>query len=195
MGDVLFVLLYIQLPLRIGLAVVLAFTALLALIAWMERTRRVSAFGALARFARRTLDPALAPVDRIVARTGGRRSSTPWWGVFLVLIIGAVFIGFVDFVRELLSFAYFASSQGPRSVVRLVVGWSFGLLQLAIMVRVVTSWIGGAYSWVGRTAFRLTEWFMGPLRRVLPPMGVMDLSPIVAYFAISLLRGLVVGAI
>lgn len=195
MADVLFVLHYIQLPLRIGLAVVLAVTALLALIAWMERTRRLSAFGAFARFSRRALDPALAPVDRIVARTGGRRTSTPWWGVFVVLVIGAVFIGLVDFVRDLLSFAYYASSQGPRSIVRLVVSWGFGLLQVAIMARVVTSWIGGSYSWIGRTAFTLTEWFLAPLRRVLPPMGMMDFSPIVAYFAISLLRGLIVGAI
>jgi len=115
--------------------------------------------------------------------------------VFLVLVLGAVVIGLVDFVREILAFAYYASSQGPRSVLRLVVGWAFGLLQVAIMVRVVTSWVGGAYSWVGRTAFRLTEWFLAPLRRVLPPMGTVDLSPIVAYFAISLLRGIVVGAI
>jgi YggT family protein len=195
MVDVLFVLEYIQLPLRIGLAVALLVTAVLALIAWMERTRRLSAFGTLARFSRRALDPALAPVDRIVARTGGRRTSTPWWSVFVVLVLGAVFIGLVDFVRDLLSFAYYASSQGPRSIVRLVVGWGFGLLQLAIMARVVTSWIGGAYSWVGRTAFTLTEWFLAPLRRVLPPMGMMDLSPLIAYFAISLLRGLIVGAI
>lgn len=195
MGELILWLQHLQTPLRIGLGVALGLASLLALIAWLERTRRVSAFGALARFARRTLDPALAPVDRIVARTGGRRTSTPWWGVFLVLVIGAVFIGLVDFVRELLSFAYYASSQGPRSVVKLVLSWSFGLLQLAIMVRVVTSWIGGAYSWIGRTAFKLTEWFMGPLRRVLPPMGMMDLSPIVAYFGISLIRGLVVGAI
>ncbi len=195
MGELILWLQQLQTPLRIGLGVALGLASLLALIAWAERTRRVNAFGALARFARRTLDPALAPVERIVARTGGRRTSTPWWGVFLILVIGAVFIGFVDFVRELLTFAYYASSQGPRSVVKLVFSWSFGLLQLAIMVRVVTSWIGGAYSWIGRTAFKLTEWFMGPLRRVLPPMGMMDLSPIVAYFGISLLRGLVMGAI
>lgn len=195
MVEVISVLHYIQLPLRIGLALVLAVAALLALIAWLERTRRVNAFGVLGRFARRVLDPALAPVDRIVARTGGRRTSTPWWGVVVVLVIGAVLIGLVDFLRELLSFAAYASSQGPRSVLRLAVSWSFGLLQLAIMVRVVTSWIGGSYAWFGRTAFTLTEWFLAPLRRVLPPMGAMDLSPIVAYFAIALLRGVLVGAI
>ena len=195
MIEVIFVLHYIQLPLRIGLALVLALAAVLALVAWLERTRRLSPFGVISRFSRRVLDPAFAPLDRVVARTGGRRTGTPWWGVFAVLVVGAGLIGLVGFVRDVLSLAYNASTQGPRGLLRVIVSWSFGLLQLAIMVRVVTSWIGGAYSWFGRTAFTLTEWFLAPLRRVLPPMGMMDLSPIVGYFALAILRGLVVGAI
>lgn len=195
MGEFILWLQQLQTPLRVGLGLALAGASVLALIAWLERTRRVSAFGALGRFSRRVLDPALAPLDRIVARTGGRRTVTPWWGLFAVLVVGAVVIGLVDFLRESLAFAYYASSQGPRSVLRLVVSWSFGLLQLAVMLRVVTSWVGGSHSWVGRTAFTLTEWLLAPLRRVLPPIGMMDLSPIVAYFAIALLRSVIVGAI
>lgn len=195
MGELILRLQMLQAPLRAGLAIALGVASLLALVSWLERTRRVNAFGALSRFARNVLDPLLAPVDRIVARTAGRRTSTPWWGVFVVLVVGAVLIGIVDFLREVLTVAYYSSSQGPRGVLRLAVSWAFGLLQVAIMVRVVTSWVGGAYSWIGRTAFRLTEWFLGPLRRVLPPFGMMDFSPIVGYFAISLLRGIVVGAL
>ncbi len=195
MGELILRLQMLQAPLRTGLGIALLVASALALVSWLERTRRVNAFGGLGRFSRNLLDPALAPVDRIVARAGGRRTSTPWWGVFVVLVFGAVLIGVVDFLRELLTFAYYASSQGPRGVLRLAVSWAFGLLQVAILVRVITSWIGGAYSWVGRTAFRMTEWFLGPLRRVLPPFGMMDLSPIVGYFAISLLRGIVVGAL
>jgi YggT family protein len=195
MGELILLLRQIQTQLRVGLGLLLLIAGVLALVSWLERTRRTSAFGPLSRFARRLLDPALAPLDRIVARTGGRRTSTPWWGVFAVLVAGAVFIGIVDFLRELLTFAYYASSQGPRSVLRLLVSWGFGLLQVAIMVRVVVSWIGGSYTWVGRTAFTLTEWFLAPLRRALPPIGMMDLSPIVAYFALALLRRVMVGLI
>lgn len=195
MADLILRLHFLQTPLRIGIAIALALAAVLALVSWLERTRRTNAFGALSRFARDVLDPLLAPVDRIVARAGGRRISTPWWGVFVVLLAGAVLLGLLDFTRDVLSFAYYASSQGPRAVLRLAVGWSFGFLQLAIMVRVVTSWIGGAYSWVGRAAFRLTEWFLRPLRRVLPPVGMMDLSPIVGYFALWLLSGIVMRAL
>jgi len=72
MAEVIIVLHYLQLPLRTGLAVLLLVAAILALVSWLERTRRINAFSAASRFARNVLDPALAPVDRIVARTGGR---------------------------------------------------------------------------------------------------------------------------
>ncbi|MCL4866027.1 MAG: YggT family protein, partial [Gemmatimonadales bacterium] len=35
-----------------------------------------------------------------------------------------------------------------------------------------------------------TEWLVAPIRRRMPPMGPFDLSPIVAYFALILLRAL-----
>jgi YggT family protein len=56
------------------------------------------------------------------------------------------------------------------------------------------SWLGGTYSPPGQIAYRLTEWFLGPLRGVLPSIGMVDISPMVAYFGLSLLRGIVLGA-
>jgi YggT family protein len=66
-------------------------------------------------------------------------------------------------------------------------------LQLALLVRVVTSWIGGTYSRVGRLAARMTDWLLRPIQRLVPPLGgVMDVSPILAYVAIALVAGLLV---
>jgi uncharacterized protein YggT (Ycf19 family) len=31
-----------------------------------------------------------------------------------------------------------------------------------------------------------TEWFMAPLRRIIPPFGQIDFSPIVAYILIRI---------
>lgn len=193
MADVILSLHMLQTPLRVGLGAILAVGTILAFISWLERTRRVSAFSPLARFARSAVDPALEPVDRFVARTGGRRTSTPWWGVFALLIAGAMLIGFVDFVRDVLSTAYASSAMGTLGIVRLVVGWAFGLLQLAIIVRVVTSWIGGTYSVIGRIAFRMTEWFLRPLRNLFAPLGAIDFSPLIGWFLVSFVRAAVLG--
>jgi YggT family protein len=63
------------------------------------------------------------------------------------------------------------------------------------MARVIMSWVGGYYSRIGRIAHTLTEWFLGPLRRALPTIGVVDISPIVAWFLLSVTRTLVLSAI
>ena len=70
------------------------------------------------------------------------------------------------------------------------------MLQLALLVRVLSSWLGvGQYSpWI-RWTYGLTDWMLRPLRRVLPPMGMFDVSPIVAWFGLSLLEWLVMKAL
>jgi YggT family protein len=195
MADFILLLHILRIPIQIGIAIALVVVAPLAAVCWAERTRRLNPFGAPARMARSICDPLLRPLDRIVARFGAARSNTPWWGLLAVLLFGALLLGVLDFVRDTLSYAYYATHQGPYSVLRLAVGWAFSILQLALMARVIMSWVGGYYSRVGRIAHALTEWFLGPLRRALPTIGVVDISPIVAWFLLSVTRTLVLSAI
>jgi YggT family protein len=46
-----------------------------------------------------------------------------------------------------------------------------------------------------RWAFQLTEWFIDPLRRVIPTIGVIDITPIVAYFLLVLIEGALFGVL
>jgi YggT family protein len=64
-----------------------------------------------------------------------------------------------------------------------------------ILIRVVFSWISPyPNNSVYRFVFRLTEPILSPVRRRLPPISGMDLSPLVvtlvAYFLIAALRNL-----
>ena len=71
-----------------------------------------------------------------------------------------------------------------------------GLLQIALIVRVVSSWVRiSPYArWI-RWSFTLTEWLLVPLRRLIPPLGMIDITPIVAFFVIQLLGSALVGLI
>ena len=40
---------------------------------------------------------------------------------------------------------------------------------------------------------RLSEPILRPLRRVIPSLGMIDITPIVAYFGLVLLEGLILG--
>lgn len=166
------------------------------LLAWLVRTRRVGAFSPLARFSRRTLDPLLVPIERRVVRMGGMPASAPWWMLGAVVVAGIVLLSLVQFLAGQVLFATAAVSRGPAGIVALLVRWTFAVLQIALIVRVLSSWVGGsAYSKWFRWAFVLTEPILAPLRRVIPNLGMIDITPIVAYFALSLLEGLILGAL
>ncbi|MAZ81633.1 MAG: hypothetical protein CL514_04540 [Actinobacteria bacterium] len=72
------------------------------------------------------------------------------------------------------------------------------LYVLLLVVRVVMSWFpispNGPAETVAGFLYMVTDPVLVPLRRLLPPvrMGAMalDLSPIVAFFALTVLRGI-----
>lgn len=180
--------------LRGGFTLALLVALVLATVAWLERTRRLNAFGAVARFARHVCDPLIAPIERRSARFGGTHQNAPWLALLALLLTGALTIGVLGFLRDVAVTTYYAGSRGPGGLVRLGVSAVFSVLQIAIIARVVMSWVGGSYSRIGRLAVALTEWMLGPLRRAIPTIGMVDISPLVAYFGLSLLRGFVLGA-
>lgn len=65
------------------------------------------------------------------------------------------------------------------------------LLLIAILARVLLSWVrvDPNASWV-RVLYQITEPILGPIRRALPSMGGLDLSPLVAFLLIEAARAL-----
>jgi YggT family protein len=163
-------------------------------IDWLVRTRRISPFNPVARFFRTSVDPLLAPVERRVVRAGGLPTSAPWWALVALVVGGIVLITLLGFLRGWIGGVVYAVSAGPRGVFVFLVSLTFGLLQAALLVRVLSSWfrISPYSAWI-RWSFVLTEPILGPLRRVIPPFGMMDVTPIVAYFLLRILASLILS--
>jgi YggT family protein len=70
------------------------------------------------------------------------------------------------------------------------------VLELAlwlIIIRALISWVSpDPYNPIVRFLMSATEPILRPIQRALPPMGGLDLSPIVAIFAIIFLKAFVV---
>lgn len=69
---------------------------------------------------------------------------------------------------------------------------------LIILVRILLSWVRIAPARrVTRALFdfvhQTTDWFLNIFRRIIPPLGPVDLSPIVAILVLYVLQALVVG--
>ena len=61
-----------------------------------------------------------------------------------------------------------------------------------LIVRAVLSWFpleqGGFLAQVNRLVIDVTDWAVTPLRRVIPPVGVIDISFLVLVFGLFILR-------
>ncbi|HSA57275.1 MAG TPA: YggT family protein [Gemmatimonadaceae bacterium] len=180
--------------LRVTFLVIAVALAIMAAIDWMVRTRRLTPFGKVARFFRQRVDPLFAPVERRVVRAGGLPTAAPWWALAAVVLAGILVISLLGFLRGQLFAIAGAASVGPTGFVILFISWTFGILRLALIVRVVSSWIRvSPYSrWI-RWSFVLTEPLLRPLRSVIPNIGMIDITPIAAFFALVLLEGLLLS--
>lgn len=177
---------------RFILLVLAGIFAVFCVIDWMVRTRRVNLFGSLARFSRSRIDPILEPIERKVVRAGGNPASAPLWALAAVVIGGILLISVLDFIRaEILGLA-FAVQEGGSGIFRLLVGWAFDFIRIAILVRVVSSWLPvSPYSGWVRWAHTVSEPILKPLRQIIPAMGPIDITPIIAYFLIGFLQSAV----
>ena len=170
----------------LSVAVVLS---IICVMDWAVRTRKISPFNAVARFFRSSVDPFIAPVERKVLRAGGTPASAPLWALVAVVIGGIILISALDFIRAEVVRAMYFSNQGSAGIFRLLVSWTFSILKIALLVRVVSSWLPvSPYSkWIS-WSFRLTEPILAPLRRIVPTLGAFDITPIVAYFLLGLIQ-------
>ena len=72
----------------------------------------------------------------------------------------------------------------------------FRALELAILIRVLLSWIRpNPYNPFVQAIYQITEPIMGPLRRVIPPLGMIDITPMVALIILQIIQGIVMSAI
>ena len=180
-----------------GIVVVaFGYAAVVALTHWAVRSRRLNPFGAWPRLVRRISDPVLHPLERRIVRAGGSPQDAPFW-LFGIALIGGLLL--ITLVRWLIRSAYEMSmlaAAEPRDWLIAIVSWVFSILMIALLVRVIGSWLGvSAYSRWMRPFVILTDWLLEPLRRVLPPFGPLDLSPMVAYFLLWIARQAVVRAL
>jgi YggT family protein len=179
---------------RTLVVVALVYASAVALTHWAVRSRRITPFGAWPRFMRRASDPVLLPLERRIVRAGGSPQNAPLWLVGVVIAGGLLVLTLVHWLAGFVATLSYLSTSGPRAWVRFVVSILFSVLMIALFVRVIASWFGvSPYRPWMRLAMALTDWLLDPIRRILPPVGMIDFSPLVAWLVLSLARGFVLS--
>lgn len=70
------------------------------------------------------------------------------------------------------------------------------VLSLLIIGRALASWFDPQFrSQIGQFLYNATEPIIGPIRQVIPSLGVIDISPIIALLLIQLLHQVLISAL
>lgn len=72
----------------------------------------------------------------------------------------------------------------------------FQVYTLMLFARILSSWLPELQQ---TKAMRFISFYTDPylniFRRIIPPIGMLDISPIFAFIALELIRGFIVGAL
>ena len=73
------------------------------------------------------------------------------------------------------------------------IGTVFDLIALAIVARILMSWFRASQSGsMFRFLYDITEPILGPARRIVPSIGMIDFSPIVVLILLGILQNFII---
>ncbi len=179
---------------RVLVVVALVYASIVALTHWAVRRRKIGPFGPWPRLVRRVSDPVLLPLERRVIRFGGSPQDAPLWLLGIVILGGLLLLSLANWLLGLVGTLGSMAYATPRDWARVLVGWVFSIVMLAIFVRVIASWFGVSEfrPWMRPLVF-LSDWIIQPIRRILPTAGMIDFSPMVAWLVLWVVRGFVLS--
>jgi YggT family protein len=141
-------------------------------------------------FVRRLSDPLVNPVRRSLIQFGFGPNITPLVVILIAILLGWFVMQLADSILFTLA-GVIVSVQNARVVA--VVGFLlYGFLDiymLLIVIRIIFSWGNVSYTnRVMRFLVNTTDPILAPMRHIVPPLGVFDISPLVALLLLWLLK-------
>ena len=142
---------------------------------------RADFYNPMSQFTIKVTNPLLVPLRRIIPGIGGIDLAS----VVLLLAIELTKI-------ILLSFILAGALPDPLT---LTLGTLLATISLvisfftyAIFMQVIISWVSQGYSPAAQILHQMTEPLLKPARRLIPPMGGLDLSPMLVLLLLSFVR-------
>jgi len=154
-------------------------------------------FGWTSRTVRRLSDPFVVPVRGGLRGFGVDPKFAPLVAILLVILLGFFVLQLVGTLATTIAGILSSLQRGaPVAVLGFILYGLLSLYILLIMIRIIFSW--GMVSYTNRIMRFLvdvTEPLLAPLRRIIPPLGWLDISPIVAFLILWLFQAAVAGTL
>jgi YggT family protein len=149
---------------------------------------------------KRATDPLILPIRRLLVAFRLEPAVAPFIAILLIILVGYFVVQVASSVLNTIAGILYAVTSGvpgfPIAIVGYLVFGLLGLYTLAIFVRIFLSYAGLGYGnrWM-RFLIRITEPLMGPLRRKIRPVGMFDISPIIAFLILWVLQAIVAATL
>ena len=160
---------------------------LIILLRFVLQLVRADFYNPLSQFAVRATQPLLKPLRRIIPSMFGLDMSSLVLAIIVQMILMAL----------TLLLAYGTTGDPLHLLIWSIIGVTALFLKIfffALIVSVILSWVAPASHNPGAELVnQITEPMLAPLRRVLPNLGGLDLSPILAFMILKLLDMMVIN--
>jgi YggT family protein len=190
------VLALLSLLILYAVVAVIVVVTVLVVLRWLVNRADMNPFGWLPHTVRRLTDPLVNPVRRGLARAGLPPKYAPLVTVLITILLGYFCVRFVNTV--LVTINGLILSVAAHAPVR-VFGWllfgALALYTLLIFMRIVFAWGASQVNRMMRFLVYVTDPVLLPFRRIIPPVGMFDISPIVVILLLQLLQEAVAGTL
>lgn len=168
---------------------VVSFYTLIVFLRFLLQLSRADFYNPVSQFVVKATAPVLNPLRRIIPG---------WGGLDIASLVLILVLQVSQLIAVILMMGYALPNIG------LLVAWSvvglFGLVLnfyfWAILIQVILSWVAPmSHNPAVSLIYQVTEPVMGYARKLIPPMGGMDFSPIIVFMVIQLLKILVLGSL
>jgi len=144
---------------------------------------------------RRLADPLIGPVRRALMGLRVDPKYAPLVTILIAILLWWILTEATSSILGTIAAVILAVQQ--QAIARVIGFLLLGLLRLYILLifmRIVFSWVLVSYSnRVMRFLFNTTEPLLGPLRRAIPPVGMFDVSALVAFVILWVLQMAIQG--
>ncbi|MGV6396361.1 YggT family protein [Pseudomonas caspiana] len=160
---------------------------LIILLRFVLQLVRADFYNPLSQFAVRATQPLLKPLRRIIPSVFGLDMSSLVLAIIVQMILMAL----------TLLLAYGTTGDPLHLLIWAIIGVTALFLKIfffALIVSVILSWVAPASHNPGAELVnQITEPMLAPLRRILPNLGGLDISPILAFMVLKLLDMMVIN--
>ncbi len=173
-------------------AVILAIIALM-IVRFIFNYADLNPFSKPVILIRRLTDSYVNPVRRALIGFGINPNGAPLFVILLTILLGYFVLMLTASLLNTAAGITLSLGSGRAGGIVALLGYilygGLSLYSLFIVIRIIFSWAQISYSnRVMRFFINVTDPLLTPLRRIIPPLGMFDISPIVAFLLIFLFQ-------